>query len=58
MPVQEILTLINRYNGIGYAMGQAEALIEEGRAFLNGMPEVPAKEALLAISDYVLKRNL
>ncbi|OPY04147.1 MAG: Octaprenyl-diphosphate synthase [Syntrophus sp. PtaB.Bin001] len=58
MPVQEILTLINRYDGIAYALGQAETLIEEGRAFLAEMPEVPAKEALLAISDYVLKRNL
>jgi octaprenyl-diphosphate synthase len=58
MPVKEILALINRYDGIAYALGQAETLVEEGRVFLAGMPETPAKEALLAISEYVLKRNL
>jgi len=58
MPVEEILALISRYGGIADALRSAEILIEEGRAFLAGMPEAPAKEALLTISDYVLKRNL
>ncbi|SEM00685.1 octaprenyl-diphosphate synthase [Syntrophus gentianae] len=58
IPVEEILTLISRYGGIADALRSAEILIEEGRAFLDGMPETPAKEALLAICDYVLKRNL
>jgi octaprenyl-diphosphate synthase len=58
IPVAEILALISRYGGIADALRSAEILIDEGRAFLDGMPEGPAKEALLAISDYVLKRNL
>jgi len=58
MPTEEILTLISRYGGISDALRSAEALIDEGRAFLAGMPETPAKEALMTISEYVLKRNL
>ncbi|OPY91458.1 MAG: Octaprenyl-diphosphate synthase [Syntrophus sp. PtaU1.Bin208] len=58
MPVAEILAVISRYDGISDALRSAATLIEEGKAFLAGMPEGQAKEALLAISDYVLKRNL
>lgn len=58
MPIKDILALIHRYDGIADALSEAESLIEEGRTFLAGLPEAPAKEALLAISDYVLKRNL
>jgi len=58
MPTREILTLISRYNGITDALGRAETLVEEGRALLACLPEVPAKEALRTISDYVLKRDL
>jgi len=58
IPVKEILSLIHRYDGITDALGQAETLIDEGRTFLADLPEAPAKEALLAISDYVLKRNI
>jgi len=58
MPTREILNLISRYNGITDALGRAETLVEEGRALLACLPEVPAKEALRTISDYVLKRDL
>ncbi len=58
IPVQEILALIQRYGGITAALDEAETLIQEGRAYLADLPEAPAKEALLTISDYVLKRNL
>ena len=58
MPAGDILTLISRYDGITDALNQAETLIDEGRTFLAGLSEGPAKEALFAVSEFVLNRDL
>lgn len=53
-----ILNLIERYDGIPYAMGQAESYIAEAKGLLDVFPDLPARGALLAIADFVISRKI
>jgi octaprenyl-diphosphate synthase len=53
-----IMDLMHRYEGITYALGKATACIEEARGFLAPFPDSEAKEALTAITDYIIARRL
>ncbi|MDD5169877.1 MAG: polyprenyl synthetase family protein [Syntrophales bacterium] len=52
-----ILSLINRYDGIRYAMDKAETFIDEGKSLLRAFPDSPHQAALTTIADYVLTRT-
>jgi len=54
----EIMTLINRYDGIPYALAKATACIEEARGFLASFSDSEAKTALHTIADYIIERRL
>jgi octaprenyl-diphosphate synthase len=54
----EILTLIQRYDGIPYALGKAKSCIDEAKGFLASFPDSEAKTALVTIADYIVERRL
>ncbi len=56
--VRFVMDVVGCRGGIDYALGQAEALIAEAKDLLAPFPASPPKDALFAISDYVLARNL
>jgi octaprenyl-diphosphate synthase len=56
--VAEIMALIDRYDGISYALKKAKTYIQEAKAFLQPFNNSEAKEALEAIADYLLERKL
>lgn len=55
--VRRILDLIERCNGIAYAMERAEAYIAEGKGLLGTFPDSPGRDALSAIADFVIERK-
>jgi octaprenyl-diphosphate synthase len=56
--VREITSLIDAYGGIDYSLERARRLVEEGKSFLDAFDDSMSKEALLAISDYVIQRKV
>ena len=56
--IDEITRLINTYGGIEYSLEKAERLVEEGKSFLEIFEDSTPKKALLAISDYVIRRKM
>ena len=54
----EIMALINRYDGIAYALAKARACIDEARGFLLPFPDSEAKTALQTIADYIIERRI
>ncbi len=56
--IRFILDVVRSRSGIDYALGQAEALIAEAKGLLAPFPASPPRDALSAIADYVLARNL
>jgi len=56
--ITEIVSLINRYRGIEYAMEKARNYIAEAKKFLDPFEDAVPKKALLAISDYIIERKL
>jgi octaprenyl-diphosphate synthase len=53
----DILTLVNRYGGIAYALEKARSFVDEGKSILMGFDDCDAKAALLAVSDYIVERR-
>jgi octaprenyl-diphosphate synthase len=58
MAMGEIMALINRYDGIPYALAKATACIEEARGFLASFSDSEALTALHTIADYIIDRRL
>jgi octaprenyl-diphosphate synthase len=55
--VRYVMEVVRSRGGIDYALGQAETLITAAKEALSPFPAAPPREALFAISDYVLVRN-
>jgi len=53
-----IMALIQRYDGIPYALGKARTCIDEAKGVLIPFPDSEAKTALLTIADYIIERRL
>ncbi len=53
-----IMTLIQRHDGISYALGKAKTCIDEAKGALTPFPDSEAKTALLTIADYIIERRL
>ncbi|MHB9098036.1 MAG: polyprenyl synthetase family protein [Syntrophales bacterium] len=53
-----IMTLINRYDGIPYALAKAKACIDEAKGFLASFADSEAKTALHTIADYIIERRI
>lgn len=55
--LDEILNLIDKYDGIGFTRRRAGDLVEQAKAHLAAFPESPARTALFALADYVVSRS-
>jgi octaprenyl-diphosphate synthase len=53
-----IIDLIQRHDGISYALGKAKTCINEAKDSLIPFPDSDAKTALLTIADYIIERRL
>jgi octaprenyl-diphosphate synthase len=52
-----VLRLIGRYDGIGYTQTRARELVQLAKNYLATFPNVPEKEALSELADYVVLRR-
>jgi octaprenyl-diphosphate synthase len=55
---QEIVSLVQRYNGIEYALREAERFVEQAELELQGFADGPAYELLMELADFVVKREV
>jgi octaprenyl-diphosphate synthase len=55
--VAEVVALIEAHNGIEYTRSRAQTLIDRAKGHLVSFPDGPAKEALYAVADYVVRRR-
>lgn len=56
--IMKIVSLIDKYKGINYALNKAKAYIDEGKGFLESFGNSKAKTSFLTISDYIIERRL
>jgi len=55
--LSKIMALLKKYRSIELSLNKAQALVDEATAELSVFPDSRAKDALLAISDYSLRRE-
>ncbi len=53
----EIVSLIDKYQGIAYTRQKAIEFIQKAKGDLASYPEGPAKTALIQIADYIIERR-
>jgi octaprenyl-diphosphate synthase len=56
--ISGIMTLIDHYKGIDYALEKAALFIDEGKGLLSNFQNSDAKSALLAVADYIIERRV
>jgi len=55
---QDIVALIQRYNGIEYALREAERFVEQAELELQGFADGPAYDLLMELADFIIKREV
>ncbi|TDC10867.1 polyprenyl synthetase family protein [Nonomuraea longispora] len=55
--VEEALTLLRAHPGMARARAELESWVDRARADIFGLPDIPAKNAFLALCDYVVERS-
>ena len=55
---QDIVALIQRYNGIEYALREAERFVEQAELELQGFADNPAYDLLMELADFIVKREV
>jgi len=55
---QDIVALIQRYNGIEYALREAERFVEQAELELQGYADGPAYDLLMELADFIVKREV
>jgi octaprenyl-diphosphate synthase len=55
---QDIVVLIQRYNGIEYALREAERFVEQAEMELQGFADGPAYGLLMELADFIIKREV
>lgn len=55
--VEETLTLLRAHSGMARARAELAAWVDRARADISGLPDIPAKDAYLALCDYVVQRS-
>ncbi len=53
-----ILGLMEKYGAVGEALGVAQALSNEAKAALALFPDSAPRQALMALADYVVQREM
>ncbi len=56
--IGEIMSFMNRYDGIDYTLAKAGRLIAEAKEFLTPFPDCRAKASLLTTADYIIERKI
>ena len=56
--LREILSFIQKYNGIDYALKCAKKYITDAKAMLGIFSESIEKDQLQAVADYIISRNI
>ena len=56
--IAEIISIIQKHNGIDYALNRAKNCVQEGKAFLDSFEDSEPKRALQTLADFILERNL
>jgi octaprenyl-diphosphate synthase len=56
--VAAVMSIIHRYDGINYSLNKAKGYINEGKGYLESFEASEARDALLAISEYIIERRL
>jgi octaprenyl-diphosphate synthase len=56
--IQDILAVIQQYDGISAALDKAKSYIDEGKASLASFENSEAKTALLTIADFIMERRI
>ncbi|MEQ4726011.1 polyprenyl synthetase family protein [Nonomuraea sp. B19D2] len=55
--VEEALTLLRAHPAMAQARAELESWVDRARTDISGLPDVPARSALLALCDYVVERS-
>jgi octaprenyl-diphosphate synthase len=55
--LKDILSVIDRYQGITYTLKKAKEYVQKARGDLAPYPDVPAKTALLELAEYMVERK-
>jgi octaprenyl-diphosphate synthase len=55
---KDIVALIQRYNGIEYALREAERFVEQAELELQGYADGPAYDLLMELADFIVKREV
>ncbi|MFC5833646.1 polyprenyl synthetase family protein [Nonomuraea insulae] len=55
--VEETLTLLRAHSGMARARAELAAWVDRARTDISGLPDIPAKDAYLALCDYVVERS-
>lgn len=55
--LQKVITLMNNYGSIKYAVKRAQGFAEDAKSALSVFPSSPHKDSLLTIADYVVHRD-
>ncbi|WP_327586298.1 polyprenyl synthetase family protein [Nonomuraea sp. NBC_00507] len=55
--VDEALTLLRAHPAMARARAQLEAWVDRARDDISGLPDIPARDAFLALCDYVVQRS-
>lgn len=55
--LQSVISLINKYKGIDYALGRAREYLENAKTRLNIFEPNAERAALVALADYVVERT-
>ena len=55
---QDIVALVQRYNGIEYALREAERFVEQAELELQRFADGPAYDLLMELADFIVKREV
>jgi octaprenyl-diphosphate synthase len=55
---RDIVALVQRYNGIEYALREAERFVEQAALELQGFADGPAYDLLMELADFIVKREV
>ena len=55
---QDIVALVQRYNGIEYALREAERFVEQAELELQGFADGTAYDLLMELADFIVKREV
>jgi octaprenyl-diphosphate synthase len=55
---ERIVALIQKYNGIEYALREANRFVEQAQLELQGVADGPAYDLLMQLADFIVKREV